>query len=184
MTAQVIGTPDDRPRFDYVYGENVEHAYEGVRITIERITPSIARLMLNSNVSNRNMRQTNLKDAMDIDEWVLNGSSIVFSDEGVLLDGQHRLAACISSGKTIDTVVIRGISKQSQISMDSGVKRRPCDYLSMMGYKKSDLMAAAATALLKRDVAGLGDSFKFRNGNSFTIKTIVDFAVRNYETRI
>lgn len=43
--------------------------------------------------------------------WAENGATIVFNEEGHLIDGQHRLHAIIKSGKSVRSLVVRGVSK-------------------------------------------------------------------------
>ena len=49
------------------------------------------------------------EDAMSVDEWPLTGATIVFGKSGRLLDGQHRLRACVRSGKPFRSYVVFGI---------------------------------------------------------------------------
>lgn len=78
-------------QFPYVYGQNISSEYSNVAVSIERITPSIAEKMLETNVRNRSMKKEPLKKAILSGEWLLNGAPIVFSNTGVLLDGQTGL---------------------------------------------------------------------------------------------
>ncbi len=84
---------------------------------IERITPNVAKQMLERVFSNAKVdapsREAFGRD-MAAGGWVLNGSPIVFSVDGVLLDGRARLHACIDSGSAFDTLVIRGVRRQHQ----------------------------------------------------------------------
>ena len=44
--------------------------------------------------------------------WALNHQGICFDEDGTLIDGQHRLAAIVLSGKTIKMYVFRNMQKQ------------------------------------------------------------------------
>lgn len=44
-------------------------------------------------------------------DWAENGATIVFNEEGHVIDGQHRLHAIVKSGKTVRSLVVRGVSK-------------------------------------------------------------------------
>lgn len=122
--------------FDYTFGEYVADRYPGVTVSIERITPSVAQSMLGANTHNRNANRFEaISKALKNGEWSLNGASIVFSDDGVLLDGQHRLMACVKTGIAFDTIVVRGIGQRQQMTMDVGTKRKVADFLKLDGYR-------------------------------------------------
>lgn len=171
-------------RFDYAYGKDVRDEYEGVSISIERIYPNVAEQMLLANVSNRPMKRESLARAIRNGEWTLNGASIVFSDDGVLLDGQNRLKACIETGVAIDTVVVRGLPSVAQESMDTGVKRQLRDYIAMRGYKNATNLAAITLAMHRADVGGIESAFRKANGSETTMASSLKFFDENIESRI
>ena len=47
-------------------------------------------------------------------EWRANGATIVFNAKGELIDGQHRLTAIVQSGKSVQSIVVRGVSADVQ----------------------------------------------------------------------
>ena len=55
--------------------------------------------------------------------WVLTGETIVFSKSGRLLNGQHRLSACIQSGENFECIVVFGIEDNAFKFMDIGTTR-------------------------------------------------------------
>lgn len=81
---------------------------------------------------------------MSRSEWELNGDSIRFSETGVLLDGQHRLAAIIKSGVSIETLVVTGLPDSVFDVIDVGARRSAGDVLDIRGYKNYNTVAAAA----------------------------------------
>ena len=171
-------------KVDYTYGENVERLYQSVSIHIERITPDVAEEMLKANVHNRNMSREPLKNAIMNGEWKLNGAAIVFSDDGVLLDGQHRLKACVDTGIPIDTIVVRGVSHYAQITMDTGKKRNVVDYLKLLGFKSCTCVAAIGSVMQRADKYGIGSSLHKANGDQFTVESTVNYIIDNYDERI
>ncbi len=77
------------------------------------LTPEIAQEMMNYNTCNRPLsRNTVAKYArmMKQGEWFLSHQAIAFADDEngnqILVDGQHRLAAVVQSGATINTTII------------------------------------------------------------------------------
>lgn len=171
-------------KFEYIYGDDASSQYPNVRVSIETITPKTAKKMLETNVMNRKeKRETIIKD-IERGRWKLNGASIVFSDEGVLLDGQNRLIACVETDTPIVSVIVRGVKADAQISMDIGVKRQVVDYLTMYGYKQASLVASIGAAMCRGEFLGTSSCFVKRNGSDFTVEDIVLFILDVYETRI
>ncbi len=63
-------------------------------------------------------------NAMKSGEWKYNGESIKVCTDGSLLDGQHRLEACIESGVTFDTLLVTNLRLRcSRASMLAGSAR-------------------------------------------------------------
>lgn len=61
-----------------------------------------------------------LASDMRNNRWVPNGSPIRFDADGWLVDGQHRLLACIEAGFVLpDQVVVRGLSDNAILSIDT-----------------------------------------------------------------
>ncbi|MDP2620568.1 MAG: hypothetical protein Q8P46_10395, partial [Hyphomicrobiales bacterium] len=74
-----------------------------------RITPELAREWLEkTNRKNRPLSELKWTAyAVDMLEgrWQYNGDAIRFGSDGVLLDGQHRLMACVEAGIPFETDV-------------------------------------------------------------------------------
>lgn len=170
--------------FPYVYGAPAAHLYPNVSVSIETITPEAAERMLVTNINNRDPKREPLEKAIINGEWVLNGATIVFDVDGVLIDGQNRLIACIRAGKPIDSIVVRGIPRSAQITMDTGVKRALADYLKLMGYPNYTAVGAVGLALYRSDAYGLEGAFSLTKSSKDTIKTVFDFIQEEYPTRI
>ena len=170
--------------FPYVYGENIENLYPSVRITIERITPETAEEMLLTNIGNRDPKREPLEKAIANDEWELNGATIVFDENGNLTDGQNRLRACVRTGIPIVTIVVRGIRRSAQITMDSGVKRQLNDYLKMNGFKNDTTVGSIGRGLVYMDQFGIDGALQRTAGRDYTTKAFYDFICKNYESRI
>lgn len=119
-------------------------------VAIEKLTPDKAKEYLARNTRNRPIRErrvNQLVEAIQRGEWHLNNDAIAFDDKGVLLNGQHRLAAVIQSGTPVDVMVIWGAEPKSQLTMDMGVKRNLADELRIEGYPNH--LALAATINVK-----------------------------------
>lgn len=86
-----------------------------ISMMVERISPTIAKEYLLSNRNNyRKLSRpvvNRYAEDMKAGRWELNGEPIVFDENGVLKNGQHRLAAIITAGVTVDIAVVRGVSE-------------------------------------------------------------------------
>jgi hypothetical protein len=65
--------------------------------------------------------------------WKPNGETIKFTMDGVLLDGQHRLAAVALAGVGIETTVVWGLDPDCFDTIDSGRPRSAADMLAIQG---------------------------------------------------
>lgn len=119
-----------------------------MRAEIKCITPELAAELLEHNYEdNRNMRKSyanQLATVMRNGRYVSeNGQTIVLGeDDGVLYDGQHRLAAITQSG-CAQTMLVVWITngKEAYKTIDNGTKRNAADFL-----KLPDRNAVAAAA--------------------------------------
>lgn len=102
---------------------------------VETITPAIAKSLLeNHNEGNRNLREQKVifyAAQMLRGEWSLNGESIIIDNTGRVIDGQHRLAAIVKSGVTLQVVVVRGVSPDGFTTIDTGLNRTTADVFQM-----------------------------------------------------
>lgn len=171
--------------FPSIYGERIEHIYPEVRITIERITPEVAKQMLETNISNRDLNpEAAVVKAIENGEWELNGATIAFDEDGILIDGQHRLVACAKLGIPIDTLVVRGVEHSAQVTMDTGMPRRLRDYTKMRGYKNYTIVASCGQTLCIIDSYDIRTYFMSHRGGKVTYKSAVNYIDSNYESRI
>jgi hypothetical protein len=125
-------------------------------VTIEEITPARAAAWLLENSHNRRLnpgRVSRLAATMSRGEWLLNGEAIKFNGAGLLIDGQHRLAAVVESGVTIKSLVVRGLPVAAQETLDLGAKRGIADMFTLRGIPQAS-RCATVTGLVFRWEAG------------------------------
>jgi hypothetical protein len=121
-----------------------------VQVELVNVTPDIAEMYLANNGHNRPLnrnRVSSLSAAMQSGEWKLNGETIILSETGKLLDGQHRLKAVVHYGKPVDLLVARGAPDDSFITIDTGKTRSTGDILHMTGVNDGGISAAVAKLL-------------------------------------
>lgn len=125
--------------------------YPKVRAYIVHVTQALAELMLEQNVRNRRISERHvavLSQIMLSRDMRLNGETIIFSSDGRLLDGQHRLKACIESGVAFDALVVFGVSPDAFETIDTGRTRSTGDILGIDGIGSANKVASATQALV------------------------------------
>jgi hypothetical protein len=98
------------------------------------VTPELAAKWLEGNTHNRPLYQRAVERytaQMKASRWKLNGESIIFGDDGRLLDGQHRLWACVESQCTFESVVVTGANADAFLTIDQGKHRSVADHISV-----------------------------------------------------
>jgi hypothetical protein len=129
---------------------------EGSPSVIVTFTPGVARWIDdNLNTKNRRKRPSAIKRyaaEMAAGKWVLNGSTVVFTDKHWLGDGQNRLVACWRSGRPFTTHCVFGVPAEFFYSIDQGRPRTPPDHLYLEGVHENtvDIHAAVRWAELIR----------------------------------
>lgn len=106
-----------------------------MKAEITTITPEHAAKLLRGNTNNRKMRRSLVERyARDMGEgrWIPNGEAVVVNGR-TLIDGQHRLQACIESGAPFQTVFVSGVSLDAVSTIDTGAGRTFSDVLKMHG---------------------------------------------------
>lgn len=123
------------------------------RSRIIEINPTLAEHILTTrNTSNRPMKPNNIKEysnALLTGKWGLTGDTIKFGADGVLKDGQNRLAAVVrANGPVLRTHVVFGIEPDLFARMDIGKNRTPADVFHIAGLNYAP-QAAATVRWLK-----------------------------------
>lgn len=117
-----------------------------MKVTLENIGPKKAQEWLKTNIANRPLslrRIENYAKAMSDGVWQLNGDTIRFNTNGNLIDGQHRLSACVKSGKPFQSYVARGLEHEAFDTIDQGKSRSISDVLARVGCKNYHVLSSA-----------------------------------------
>ncbi|KNX38064.1 hypothetical protein [Luteipulveratus halotolerans] len=132
---------------------NLDTGTDGPRSGLMTITPAQARdILAERNTRNRTISPIHVaKLARDMagGNFLNNGDSIRFATDGTLLDGQHRLAACVKSGATIRVFVVWNLPAEAQATMDDGRKRAMSDVLQLSGQSTH---AKTTASILRRTI--------------------------------
>jgi hypothetical protein len=114
---------------------------------VEVVTPAKAMEWLTTAARNRNISDSTVRrygSDMVAERWRLNGQGIIFSAEGQLLDGRHRLTAVVATGLDVPMLIVRGAKDDSFETMDSGKGRTLANVLAIEGAKNAASTAATA----------------------------------------
>jgi len=118
------------------------------------ITPKMAEELLELNIQNRPLKERTVAlytKEMTQGNWQFNGGSIVFSKEGRMIDGQHRLTAIVRSGTTQKFNIQTGLEDGAFATIDIGKVRSAGDVLAIEGHKQSTIMAQAVKLIINYD---------------------------------
>ncbi len=147
-------------------------------VNLERIGPNEARRILSRLYEKqrkvRPRKVSTYAEEMRRGDWVDGASQIAIDQDGMLIDGQHRLLAVIESGESVEFIVARGLPTSAYDVIDQGVKRSARDVLRFRGVPNYRAIAATAGVYLK----AIGKS----NNRSRSARAVVDFCEDNSYT--
>jgi len=123
----------------------------GLVVRAVDVTPEIATYWLENRRSNRGLKHKSiakLKRAMEADQFILNGETVVFATDqhDSLIDGQNRLEAVVQSGATVPMLVVFGVG-DVMTTLDTGTARSITDVLRVRGEVDAPHLASATNYL-------------------------------------
>lgn len=121
-----------------------------MRMEVLEVSPRLAAEWLTRNTSNRPLGKSavqQLAAQIERGEWQLTHQGIAFDEDGVLIDGQHRLAAIVKAGIAVPLTVTHGVPRTAFTVMDTGRKRTGRDALALAGEANAAHLAAALRGL-------------------------------------
>ena len=116
-----------------------------MRSRVQTITPARAVQWLEANTTNRPLSRPVVRsfaEAMRRGEWLVTHQGIAFDVNGVLVDGQHRLAAIIEADRPVELTVFTEVAEGTFDVLDIGKRRTAADVLAIEGEKNSTMLAA------------------------------------------
>lgn len=117
------------------------------------ITPDMAAVMMERNADdewkNRPHSEKGLRRYIASMKrgWKLTGEPIIFSKSGRLINGQHRLMACIESECSFECLVVCGIDDDAFKFVDIGIARTAAHIFSIENIPNAALVSAAGRLL-------------------------------------
>lgn len=116
-----------------------------MRTRVQTVTPGKAARWLEANTANRPISKSVVRgfaEAMKRGEWLVTHQGIAFDVDGVLIDGQHRLAAVVEADVPVDLTVFTEVAEGAFDVLDTGKRRNAADVLAIEGEKSSTMLAA------------------------------------------
>jgi uncharacterized protein DUF3489 len=126
------------------------------------VTPDLAKVMLKRNKRNRRLSVVRIRayaTAMAEGRWLLTGEPIIFASDGVLSDGQQRLAACIDCGKSFTTDIRFGVRPEVFKVTNTGKRRSGADILGIAREQHTTQLASALMYLARWEDGTLHRSY-------------------------
>lgn len=153
--------------------------------TVEHITPEMAKDWL-ENCNDKHNRSISLQAAaryahdMRNGRWHLTHQGLAFDEKGILIDGQHRLAAIVMYGAPVDMMVTYGVEREDGeiLNIDGGKARTQSDRIIMAGHDKTfaQLIPTAKAFIMYGNNYG-----EIRGGMYVTDGVLARFITENYE---
>lgn len=167
-----------------------------IRTYVKKITPEYAAILMQHNNLNRPINRITLEDYKSQIQkglWKLNGEPIIISNDGVLLNGQHRLTAVIETGLPITSVVVEGVENNDFATIDTGRTRTIADIFNIEEIPNANSVGAIITAFFRLNKVDSSSSSKdnlrrlkmskpelldFYRKNSSVLQSVYKFAAR------
>lgn len=122
-----------------------------MKTEVKTVTPDMAREMLKNNQGNRTISPTRVNyfvSLMRSGAFQLTHQGICISSDGRLIDGQHRLQACVVSGIPMEVMVTTEADQKLFSVIDTGRNRTNSDLFKIAGYKYQTHLTSMCTKVL------------------------------------
>lgn len=116
------------------------------------VTPSMAVEMLENPVRSARSdakSQTRYAEAMRSGGWIYNAMPIIFSRDGILLDGYQRLNACLQANSSFRTLVAFNVNEDTLHSMDQQRSRTFANVLEARGFNQGTTISTVLSKLIR-----------------------------------
>jgi hypothetical protein len=119
------------------------------------MTPADAARLLETNTRNRKLsraRAAAFTGIIERGEWELDGNPVKVDEDGLVIDGQHRLRGIADADTSgVPVLLITGLPASSRKVVDCGKSRTFADYLEIEGVPNSQSIAAAVRGIWNYD---------------------------------
>lgn len=148
----------------------------GVSSEVVRLTPQLAEEWKEKLAKNRPLMESvvlEYADAICRGEWQMNGEAIIFDDHENVIDGQHRIHAVILSGKSIDTLVVRGVKSKAFHTLDQHSRRTRAQILAVEGEAYYNHYAGALSWLWRYNNGQMASKTKTASRGQFSTSVML-----------
>lgn len=158
------------------------NALGGITVSLETVKPERAREYLSLNTAGQRrlspFRVKRYATDMKSGRWGLTHQGIAFNENGDLIDGQHRLAACAESDTAIDFLVFRNVPSSSFTYLDQGRARTSADALRSAGKTSVHQTRGVGGTVLAYQTY---PSTVWGGNSTNTQNEVVDFCLEHYD---
>lgn len=143
-----------------------------------KVSPNIAKELLEMNTDNRKMTERLVKhysNQMVKGIWKFTGDPVKISKTGRILDFQHRLAAVIQSDTIQEFNIQTGLEDDVFSVLDTGKNRTASDVLHIMGCKNPTILQGALKIIINYDRRKLGHTKGLEKFQRVTNNDIADW---------
>lgn len=147
--------PRGLPQIPGLNAERMASCGQGLYATVATVRPQTAEQWLDE-LQRKNRRisgnvVSRYARTMSEGDWRVNGEAIVFSDKGMLMNGQHRLSACVASREPLKVLVVVGVPDTDEMmaTFDGGLVRTGGQILGMASYHNPNVLSAMADIVYK-----------------------------------
>jgi hypothetical protein len=141
--------------FPCIQKTNTKPKMNTPRAEIKIATKQIVEWLLSMNVENRRLRESVVRvylDEIKAGRWCLTNQGFGVSEEGILIDGQHRLHAMRRAGyPPLPILIVTGLSRESRLAVDQHAKRNARDLLQFAFNAKVTRSAPAIGRLIDKE---------------------------------
>lgn len=120
-------------------------------VSVMLVTPDMAAAWLARGGLNRTMVQQRVRtyaEAMKAGDWRLTYEAIKLDSQGLVRDGQHRLAAIVLSKQATPMLVVHGVDEDAFDVMDTGRARTVGDVLGIRGFLHERMLSGTVRFLI------------------------------------
>lgn len=151
-----------------------------------KVTPEMARVLLGRGGKNRPAkarRVSRYASDMKAGLWRFTGDTIKLDSAGAILDGQHRLLACVEADVPFETLLIYDIEADAFTVIDDGAARGLPDLLAIDGVSNYTSVAAALGWVWMYDKSALNFSQRPSGEQRGTKQQLLEFYHSGHKVR-
>jgi len=153
-----------------------------LKIELMTVTPQRATAWIEGHTDNRPLSDGHVRriaDQIKSGKWKVNADTIKFTDDGQLIDGQHRLWAIIEANIPVDALVATGVDRDAFATIDTLRKvRSGADIIALSGTTRyRNVIASALTWLLRWQS---GNIIEYRAPENKIENSDIEAAFRNH----